>query len=81
MIEQLDTAPGLGEFVDDYHLIGVMPRQAIRGEDQDHVVGTFCHQIAQAISGRAVQPCSTVAFIPKDIRFGHLVAALLTGLA
>ena len=58
-----------------------MARQAIRSKNHDHVVGAFRYQIAEAISGQAVQTCSPVAFIPQEVRFSDVLASLLTRLA
>jgi hypothetical protein len=58
-------------------LIGKLPRQAIRGQDQYGLHFAGRHRVAQAIEGWPIQGGTTVPFILIDMRRTDLVVVRL----
>lgn len=73
-VEEGDGAADPAEFLEEQNLIGVAPRQAIRGQDGDDVDLAITHRITQGIQARPIKPGTAVAFITEDMAVVQVVA-------
>jgi hypothetical protein len=55
MLDKDNLTATAAEFLDQEHLVGITPRQAIWHCDEEDLKGAFCYEIAQAVKRRAIQ--------------------------
>ena len=49
------------------HLIGILARQAVRGQHDQRAHGTVAHGVAQRVETGPIEPAATAALVAEDV--------------
>ena len=66
-VEEHDLHARAAELLDQEHLVGIAPGQAIGGMDVEAIDDTGRHRVAQPLQGRTKEAGAAVAFIDEDV--------------
>ena len=62
------------ELLEQQHLVGILARQAVRGQHDQRAYGTVAHGVAQRVEAGPVEPAAAVTFITENLFVTYRIA-------
>jgi len=72
MVQERHRAAGATELLEQQHLVGVAPGQAVWAQHRDELDGAVAHRVAQGVEAGPVEPVAAVAFA-EDVFLNEVV--------
>jgi hypothetical protein len=73
VLQERHLATRLSELLEQQHLIGITPREAVGAQHRDVPDSTVADGVAQGIKARSVEPRAAVSLVAEDVRLVQLM--------
>jgi len=70
MLQKHHLDAGAAELLQHRDLVGILPRQPVRGQHGDDPHGPVAHGVAQGVKAGPVEPAAAVALVAEDVLVG-----------